>query len=249
LTVHIKVSRLIASLAIGVCVGALSSNHSVAAHEDHAHHAHATAASAQSPDLPALAARYAVRSVAKQGDWYLSRSATRIETANTDSGQNEIWEQNAPEQFLLTRIFHADQRIVEYTPGELKTRHAEPDWAQLASIVPPQWLSKLKRSGSKQIFGQTATHYRGRIGAEQFHLWWLEKSQLPASLTRSGPKGRIVLQLKELHAQAPAAWPLISETKIASYGKIDASDFGDMESDPFVARLLQQEGHEHGHAH
>lgn len=248
MTVRIKVSRLIASLAIGLGLGALSAAHTVEAHEDHAQHASHTA-SAPTPDLPALAARYAVRGSAKQGDWYLSRSAQRIETANTDSGQNEIWEQNAPEQFLLTRIFHADQRIVEYTPGELKTRHVEPDWTQLASIVPPQWLGKLKRSGEKQIFGQKATHYRGRIGAEKFDLWWLEQSRLPATLTRSGPHGRIALQLKELHAQAPAAWPLVSETKIASYGKIDASDFGDMESDPFVARLLKQEGHDHGHAH
>lgn len=197
--------------------------------------------------MPALAARFEVRSGSKHSDWYISRTSSRIETANASTGLNEIWEHSAPGQYLLTRIYNADQRIVEYTPGELKTRSVEPDWARLASVVPTQWLDKLQRSGERQMFGQTATHYRGRIGAESVNLWWLEQSCLPASLTRSGPQGRIAMQLKELHGQAPTAWPMVSETKIASYGKIDASDFGDMESDPFVARIQKQDGHAHAH--
>lgn len=248
-----KTSRLLASIAIGFGLGALSSGHPVEAHENHVYPVNATSPAAegipQALIMPELAARFEVRNGKTHGDWYLSRTARRVESANTGTRQNEVWEQSAPTQYFLTRIFHDDQRIVEYTPGELKTRNVEPDWVQLASVIPAQWLGKLKRSGERQMFGQTATHYRGRIGAESINLWWLEQSRLPATLLRSGPQGRIAMQLKELRAQAPATWPLIDETKIASYGKIDASDFGDMESDPFVARLLQQEGHEHGHAH
>ena len=252
MTACLKTSRLLASLALGFGLGALTSSLPVEARENHAHPvstASQTADSTQPATMPALAARFEVRSGKKHGDWYISRTAERIETANASTGHNEIWEQNIPEQYLLTRIYHDDQRIVEYTPGELKTRNIAPNWAQLASVVPPQWLDKLKRSGEQQMFGQKATHYRGRIGAESINLWWLEQSRLPARLLRSGPQGRIAMQLKELHTQAPAAWPLASETKIASYGKIDASDFGDMESDPFVIRIQKQDGHDHGHAH
>ena len=39
----------------------------------------------------------------------------------------------------------------------------------------------------------------------------------------------------------------VAAGRVPAYGLIDAADFGDMESDPFVARLMQQDGHGHTH--
>jgi hypothetical protein len=114
-------------------------------------------------------------------------------------------------------------------------------------VISPQLLTELKRGASQTLFGQKAVRYTGKIGSQSIDLWWLERAQLPARLQMIRPGQRMILALRELHDQAPAAWPRATDERIAEYGLIDAADFGDMESDPFVARLLRQEGHSHGH--
>lgn len=220
------------------------------AHADHDHPPAPTTAPAATPATAAapLAARFALSVDRHQTDWYLWRDAERIETANPLTGQNDIWERDAArQQYSYRRVFHAERRIVDYTPGELRTRHAEPDWAKLASVVSPQLLAELKAGASKRLFGQKAVRYSGTVGGQKVDLWWLEEARLPASLQMNGHGQRLRMQLKELHASAPAAWPRADEARLADYGQLDAADFGDMESDPFVARLLQQEGHQHSH--
>lgn len=221
----------------------------LAAHEAHHEHAasaarQAESAAPQAPLMP-LAAHYALRANAIDTDWYLWREADRIETADRASGQNNLWERLNDHDFANLRVFNKEQRVVEYTPGEIRTRHAEPDWHKLASVISPQLLESLTRGPSKMMFGQQATRYSGQQADQQIELWWLEQAQLPAELTITGHRQRLDMTLKALHAQGPADWPRASESRIAGYAKIDASDLGDMEYDPFVARLMQQEGHHH----
>lgn len=222
---------------------------SAVAHE--APHDHATQPARQSA-VPAgtpapLAARFDLAVNRTQTDWYLWRQADSIETANVAAGQNDIWQRVRGEDYHYRRVFHNDRRIVEYVPGEIRTRHAEPDWAKLASVISPQLLVELKRGANKTLFGQKAVRYTGQVGGQRIDLWWLERAQLPANLQMTRPGQRMTLALRELHDQAPTAWPRASEERIADYGLIDAADFGDMESDPFVARILRQEGHSHAH--
>lgn len=217
------------------------------AHEAHAHAAPKPVASVATTALQPLAARYELKVNQTAGEWYLWREADSVETANPATAQNTIWQRTAPNDYSYRRIFHNDRRVVEYTPGEIRTRNATPDWAKLASVISPQLLDELKRSGKKTAFGQSAVHYTGKVGGQKVDLWWLEQAQLPARLQMSGNGQQMTMVLKDLYAKSPAGWPRVDEDKIAAYGLIDAADFGDMESDPFVARLLQQEGH--GHAH
>jgi hypothetical protein len=220
------------------------------AHADHDHPPAPTTAPAAARSLAPtpLAARFDLSFDKLKTDWYLWRDADRIETANRLTGQNDIWTRDAErQQYTYRRVFHPERRIVDYTPGELRTRHAEPDWAKLASVISPQLLDALKAGTSKRLFGQKAVRYSGIVGGQKIDLWWLEQARLPASLQMSGHGRQMRLQLRELQAAAPAAWPHAEEARIADYGQLDAADFGDMESDPFVARLLQQEGHQHTH--
>lgn len=218
------------------------------AHEKHIHETHPAIAALAAAPMP-LAARFDLRINDRRTDWYLWREANAIETANVGSGHGEIWERQGGDNYGYRRVFHHDRKVVEYAAGELKTRHAEPDWNRLGSIISPQLLEHLKRTGSKPMFGQQAVRYVGRLGGEDIDLWWLEESRLPARLQRTSNGQRITMVLKELKAEAPAAWPRADEARIAEYGLIDASDFGDMESDPFVAKVLRQDGHQHGHGH
>lgn len=242
--VNAKKSLIFVSLLL-----ALSLSGHVVAHE--AHHDHAapvakmTAAQASAP--APVAARFDLQVNQTQTDWYLWREADSIETANAAVAQNDIWQRVRGNEYNYRRVFHNDQRVVDYTAGEIKTRHAEPDWSKLASVISPQLLQELKRGASKTLFGQKAVRYTGKLGGQSIELWWLEQAQLPARLQMTRTGQRMTLALKELHNKAPAAWPRATEERIADYGLIDAADFGDMESDPFVARVMRQDGHSHTH--
>jgi len=198
-------------------------------------------------DPKALAARYVLNSNNLKTDWYLWRNTGRIETATVASGQNVIWEQHGPREFRQRVVFAGERRIIDYSPGEIRTRHAEPDWSQLTSVISPQLLGALRQGASRIQFGQRSTHYRGDVQGQKIALWWLKDWQLPAQLSIREHGRAFSLRLQEVHAVSPPAWPRASEEKTADYVLIDAADLGDMESDPFVARLLAREAHPHAH--
>ncbi|MBS1145067.1 MAG: hypothetical protein H6R14_2473 [Proteobacteria bacterium] len=234
--------------ALAAVLTAILSTGTAIAHEGHHHPEPAASRQAGSTiALAPLAARFELTVNQTLADWYLWRENSVIETANSVTGQNDIWHRVRDNDYTYRRVFHRDQRVVDYTAGEIRTRHAEPDWAKLASVISPQLLRELKRGSSKMLFGQKAVRYSGVVGGQSIDLWWLESAGIPARLHLARPGQRMTLALRELHASAPAAWPRATEERIADYGLIDAADFGDMESDPFVARLMQQDGHHHAH--
>ena len=238
---NLKKTVILSCLGLSIMAGA----HAHEAH--HEHQATAGASSAISQPLKPLAARYDLSNNKVRTEWYLWRDADAVETADLATGQNNIWERQGKDDYSYRRVFHRDQRVVEYTPGEIRTRNAQPDWVKLASVVSPELLASLKRGPSKMQFGQKSVRYSGTLNGQKIDLWWLEQAQLPARLQIVGPQQRMELSLKEIQAEAPAAWPRATDERIASYGKIDAADFGDMESDPFVARVMHQDGHQHSH--
>lgn len=194
-----------------------------------------------------ITARFVLRVGNKKTDWYLWREPDFIETANILAGESSLWRRTGTETYHYERIFHREQRIVDYVPGELKTRQVQPDWQKLGSVISPELLGELKRVGKKILFGQPAIHYTGSTGGQKIDVWWLEEAQLPARLTIDSPKQRMTMTLKQIESGSPTGWPRVDAEKISNYLRIDAADFGDMESDPFVARLLAQEGHVHTH--
>lgn len=64
---------------------------------------------------------------AAPADWYFSRGEQRLRVVKGDI--EEIWQRESRGQVSFERIFHADQRRVFYTPGELRTLGIEADWA------------------------------------------------------------------------------------------------------------------------
>lgn len=238
-----QTSKLISATA---CLLASILGNAALAHEGRANDIVAQAVVA-SPAPTSLAAHFDLQIDSQRTDWYLWRDRDSIETANAGSGRGEVWERQGESMYSYSRIFHNERKVVEYTPGELKTRNVDPDWDQLGSIMSPRQLGLLKRVDSKTMFGQRAIHYRGRLNGEKIDLWWLEQSRLPALLQRTVDHRRVTLRLKEIKAASPVSWPRADASAVAAYGHIDASDFGDMETDPFVARVLEEDGHHHSH--
>lgn len=199
--------------------------------------------------LPALAARYELRVGDRGTDWYLTRNATRIETFNAGSRQAEIWERGAAGEIEYRRVFLDDSRIVEYSAGELKARRVRPNWGALASVIAPGRLAGLRKTAERTVLGRRAVVLEGRIDGVPARLWWLPGERLPA-LLEHGRGGTLVrLRLRELHAVPPASWPGMTETRLSGFGTIDAADLGDMEYDPFVRKVMRQDGHVHAHGH
>lgn len=197
--------------------------------------------------MPPLAARYELHTAGRGADWFMIREPQRIATFNAGSRQGEVWGRDGQGRIEYTRVFAEDRKILDYTDGQLKTLHMMPDWAQLASILSPETVAKLHKTGERKVMGQRALILEGNIDGVRTRLWWLPALQLPARLERGHGKTATRLVLREIREKAPAAWNWADESILGAYDQLDATDLGDMEYDPFVRKVMQQDGHHHGH--
>lgn len=195
-------------------------------------------------ELAPVAARYAVtieRAAAGSSrvkpqlhTWYFYRDAERI--ALLKGSVDEVWFRDTHERVSFERVFHDDERVVDYSTGELATLNVKVDWAALSTFVDPSELAQLKVV-SKQGKGKDARlHLRGRVGQERVTIDWLPALQLPQSLTRQ-VKGGVTVRMVMLESSSGPlpSWPVMGG-KSANYLHLDAADFGDMEDDPVVRK-------------
>lgn len=240
-----KTKLIFLCLMSAISTTAIAAGH---AHQDNDNRRNVMAASSKLA-LPALAARFELHAGGRGADWFLIRDARRVANFNSGSRQGEIWMRDEQGRMEYTRVFAEDKKVLDYTDGQLKTLSMQPDWAQLASILSPDTLSKLHKTGERKVLGQRAVVLEGKIEGVRTRLWWLAELQLPARLERGTGKSATQLVLRELHGQAPAAWNWANNEVIDSYARLDATDLGDMEYDPFVQKVMNQDGHHHGHEH
>jgi hypothetical protein len=133
-------------------------------------------------------------------------------------------------------VFHDDERVVDYSTGELATLHVKVDWAALSTFVDPSELAQLKLVSKQGKGKDTRLHLRGRVGQELVTVDWLPALQLPQRLTRQSKAGVTVRMVMLESAPSPLLnWPEIG-VKSANYLHLDAADFGDMDYDPVVRK-------------
>ncbi|MBI5751402.1 MAG: hypothetical protein HZA59_04550 [Hydrogenophilales bacterium] len=183
----------------------------------------------------------------ESADWYFTRRDNQIESAHGDYA--EVWQRDERGQLTLTRVFHQDRKMIQYTPGELRTQGRHKDWATLNSIIDPRQLTTLKRVGAMHFLGRPASRYTGTLGGEKIEVLWLANEALAAKLVRSGRDGSVSLELKELRASPDSRWPQANLARADKYAFLDGADLGDMEYDPFVQRVLGVDGGHGAHAH
>lgn len=194
--------------------------------------------------LAPVAARYAVtieraaagssRVKPQQHTWYFYRDAERI--ALLKGSVDEVWFRDAQQRVSFERVFHDDERVVDYSTGELATLNVKVDWAALSTFVDPSELAQLKLV-SKYGKGKDARlQLRGRVGQEWVTVDWLPALQLPQNLMRQVRGGATVRMKLVASAQAPLpTWPELG-VRSAQYLHLDAADFGDMDYDPVVRK-------------
>lgn len=201
------------------------------------------------PDQP-LAARYetvgADRAgrVTRKSDWYLVRSANRIETAG--NGRAELWERSPQGgDVSMRRVFWNEAVVLEYHAGDLRAMNMEPAWRALGTVLDPEVLSALTETGSRKMLGHRVQVYRGGAGRDRLKVWWIKALSLPALVKRTGELGTYTMKLVETRNAAPAEWPLASRGKTDDFRVVDAADLGDLEHDPVVKRILRADASRH----
>ena len=194
--------------------------------------------------LTPVAARYAVTVVpppsAKTHDkpkthtWYFYRDAQRI--ALLKGNVDEIWYRDGQQRISFERVFHEDERVVDYSTGELQTLRVIVHWAELSSFVHPDELRQLKLNSKHGAGNATLLHLSGVVGQERLAVDWLPALQLPKRITRQDKSGfKVRMELVESAEPAPHPWPRPG-AKSADYLHLDAADFGDMGYDPVVRK-------------
>ena len=209
----------------------------------------AGAAIAQSvADLPEIGARY-VTTVAQTGkaahatDWIFLRSASRVERRHLQEAEGVAWQRTQTGSVYYERLFPADRKIVEYTPGELRALDFKSNWQTVATLVDEHAMrTKLTARGIADFNGKRATRFAGQYGETAIEIIWIDEDRIPASI-REQTAGKIVeTRLSETCPLAQCPWQL---THTGGFVRIDYADLGDMENDPFVSSIAASS---HGHA-
>lgn len=198
--------------------------------------------------LPALAAEF--ESIVESDDgqqryqWRFWRTAKRVETHNLQDNSGEIWTKSADGKIAYERVFHQQQQVIEYTPGDLNAIGAVPDWSAIATLLNQPMTAGLVEDDHEQVLGRSASHYQSNNGNIPLEVTWLDREQLPALIKRSDHGHTITTRAIGIYPLAESPWPYQRST---NYRYTDFADIGDKESDPFIQSIQHKlkGGHNH----
>ena len=216
----------------------------------------ASASALQLSTAPApVAARYAITVTAKspvprRQVWHFYRQPQQI--ALVKGAIDEVWHRDAKGQLSFERVFHDEQRAVDYSAGELTTLGVQAQWPSLVTFIDPRSLAALRVVSRSGAGASGRVRLAGVVGGETWRVEWLPALQLPAHLTRTDQAGTVTeMRLVQHAAQTPGDWPAPGERSVA-YLRLDVADFGDMEYEAVVrlsealdARLGWRQAHAH----
>ena len=130
-------------------------------------------------------------------------------------------------------------------PADMPTNNMSFDWVKLSSMLSQQELDALKPVKKTHFLGFRAELRKGKIDGQTLEVQWLPDDNLPASVIRKDKTGRVELRLVEFEPLPATHRKPVDVKEIANYRHIDAADFGDMENDPFVKKVMAADGHHH----
>ena len=178
-------------------------------------------------------------------DWFFWRRPNMIQTQDADGDHGEIWERTEKGSIQYRKLYHTDKTAVEYMPTDMPQNNMKFDWFKLSGMLSKKELNTLKLIKIKRVLGRSAELHKGDINGQTLEVLWLPNENLPANIIRKDKKSRMELRLIEITPLSVAVKKPIAFEDISNYRHIDAADFGDMENDPFVKKLMSAEGHHH----
>jgi hypothetical protein len=153
-------------------------------------------------------------------DWYFSRNATEV--ALLKGPIDEIWRRDAQGNISFARVFHDDQKVVDYSAGELRTLGVEANWAALSAFIDPSELAAMKVVSKTGTAWQQKIKLTSKTRGSQVSVEWQPALQLPTQIVRhSTAHGQVKITLQ---THTPRSEP---NKRSAHYLHLDAADFGD----------------------
>lgn len=175
--------------------------------------------------------------------WRFWRDTHRITIERPQLGMGELWQRDG-HSVLHRKLYHNDQRAIEFQPDDLRMLQTEPSWQKLSLLLDQQVLEQLTASDIEWSDGYPIREYQGKIAETEWHIVIRMDLALPVLIERHHEHGAERTELLNGYALGEAPW---KPTPTDSYDVIDFADLGDKEYDPFVARVLSQMGHAHSH--
>ena len=204
--------------------------------------------------LPALAVEYET-SVITLDDadqlpqtyrWRFYRAAHRVETHNLHDNSGEIWSRFADGSLGYQRVFHTQQEIIDYVPGDLKAIGITIDWPALNTLLEPGETESLISDSREEFLGRPAVHYKNSDLTKPIEIIWLEQEQLPALIQRTARGHTFISRIIAIHSLPQAPW---LPPDSSNYRVTDFADLGDKENDVFINQILPKLKGSHSHVH
>ncbi|MDD5462188.1 MAG: hypothetical protein PHG00_11260 [Methylococcales bacterium] len=203
--------------------------------------------------LPEVACRYEMK-VTPHGKfkatstkaWFFWRKPGMVQTQDADGHYGEIWQRTANGSIQYRKLYHVDKTAIEYMPADMPTNNMSFDWIKLSSMLDQQELHALKPVKKTRVLDRSAELRKGKVDNRDIEVLWLPDVSLPASIISKDKTGRAELRLIAIEPLSATHRKPVDIEEIANYRHIDAADFGDMENDPFVKKVMAFTEH-HNH--
>nr|WP_238560545.1 hypothetical protein [Shewanella oneidensis] len=152
-----------------------------------------------------------------------------------DNTTFEQWATNGE----YVRYFPVEKRSVTYRKGDLRALNIQHDREQLYHVVSPALATNMAKTKLKQLPCFEAKGFAGKVNGMESQLDWIASIELPQQFNLGK-----VLSYRLITVEPYSHEAFVALTQ--SYQDIDFADVGDSESDPFIAKMINQGFIEHG---
>jgi hypothetical protein len=175
--------------------------------------------------------------------WRFWRDSQQITIERPQLGMGELWQRDG-QSVIHRKLYHRDQRAIEFQPDDLRMMETAPSWQKLSLLLDLSVLAQLKAGDIEWSDGYPVREYEGKVAESEWRIVMRMDLALPILIERQNEHGSERTELLRAYALGEAPW---QSTPTKGYDVIDFADLGDKEYDPFVAKVLSQMGHEHHH--
>lgn len=175
--------------------------------------------------------------------WRFWRDNKQVVIERPQLGMGEQWQRDG-QSMIHRKLYHGDQRAIEFQPDDLRMLDTAPSWQKLSLLLDRQVLEQLSAGDIQWSDGYPIREYEGKVAESEWHIVMRMDIALPVLIERHRSQDSERTELLHVYPLSDAPW---HPTPTQGYDVIDFADLGDKEYDPFVARVLSQMGHDHHH--
>lgn len=175
--------------------------------------------------------------------WRFWRDSQQITIETPQLAMGELWQRDG-HTITHRKLYHGDQRAIEFQDDDLRMLNTTPSWQKLALLVDQKLLEQLTASSLDWSDGYPTREYAGKVAETEWRIIMRMDLGLPLLIEREHTGFSERTELLHAYTLSAAPW---QPTSTAGYDVIDFADLGDKEYDPFVIKVQSQMGHEHHH--